>query len=635
MEGDGVGSGEVVVCGVPFGGRLEAAALKNLHSIGVTSVQVYTFWRDFEPGSRGVFVWDGLDRKVSAIAEAGLKYVPFIIMGPKYAAPEWWLKSPGHVGLRCLEHGKESPVESVWNMTFREEIDRVLGAFAGHYMPWNVMESVQPGICGDYGEAIFPALGNWPGDYHTHRGWWCGDSCARESFRNLAARISGGSVDALNKKWRTSYRDFAEAEPFLPHRAPSRTACFDMIRWYQESMTDLVDFWMGKCAEHFPGIPAYICTGGADDEASSGALFAAQAKAAARHGGGVRLTNEVNKFDENFRLCAHTAAACRFYGAFMGLEPVGPMTTEGVLNRIFGSAAFGNRQIFHYYSNLYNVSTGEELPAAAHVREYSRLAGDAEPDRGIAFFWPVDQALLEGRMPPVLTDALKKVRREYPVTPVSESMILDGALDNFSFMIMAGAESVRREALECIAEWVNSRGGKLLSAGRCLDIEKEPVAAFDSVFGIMPDSEEAWGHHTERIRGADGFEAVAACGDYHAEKGWLGLSEDVVILSSADDGPGRGEGAAESTRTRSVSAMFIRRHRGGGAALMYCGPTDFERDAQACFTSSGTLPALLDDVCAACGIEPLGTRPGETARARTGGRIMVLAGKSITVSDCG
>ncbi len=47
----------------------------------------------------------------------------------------------------------------------------------------NVLESIQPGICGDYGEAIMPVRGNWPGDYHTHLGYWCGGVDAIASFR--------------------------------------------------------------------------------------------------------------------------------------------------------------------------------------------------------------------------------------------------------------------------------------------------------------------------------------------------------------------------------------------------------------------------------------------------------------------
>ena len=88
-------SREIVVCGVPFETSQEKVALRKLKDIGVTSVQIYTFWKKIEPDGRGKFDWAFYDREVALIQEAGLKYVPFLLMGPKYAASQWWLESPG------------------------------------------------------------------------------------------------------------------------------------------------------------------------------------------------------------------------------------------------------------------------------------------------------------------------------------------------------------------------------------------------------------------------------------------------------------------------------------------------------------------------------------------------------------
>lgn len=617
------GTGEVVVCGIPFGTPHEREALRSVKALGFTSVQLYTFWRDYEAHGRNQFDWEKVDRKVRLIQEAGLRYVPFLLMGPKYAAPDWWLAGPDHVPLRCLEHGKDSKVESIWNPAFRSEIRRVLEAFAAHYLPWNVIESVQPGISGDYGEAIYPVLGNWPGDYHTHRGFWCGGDDAVADFqRHLAARY--GTALQLNAAWRSHYTAFADLRPFPLHRAPSRTAQHDLIAWYQAAMTDYSGFWMAECRRAFPDIPAYLCTGGADDDTMTGALFAAQAKVAARHGGGIRLTNEVNKFEENFRLCAHTHAACRFYGAYLGLEPVGPITEQGVRNRMFGSAAFGNRQVFHYFGNVCNPADGTPIPAGNCISDHADLIREHKVEEGIALFWPIDQGLLAGAMPEGVRSALRHIRRDYPVSPVSEELILDGALERRRCLVMIGAESTRREVLEHIAAWVRTQGGLLLAVGRCLDLELEPVPAFDALFGIVPDSEEAWGHHREEVTTPPAFARLGTIPRFHSERGWLGLAPRTERLAIAKEGPGSGEGAQESTRTHAVSALFGQRHPGGGQAWFYDGPVSFLRDAQACFSDPGTMVALLDDLCAQSGIQPLGTQPGETARARIDGRCLVL-----------
>ncbi len=617
-------TGEIVICGVPFGAPDAAAVLRRVKECGFTSVQFYTCWRDFEPAGRGQFVWEKLDAKVRLIQAAGLRYVPFIIMGPKYAAPDWWLKEPGHVGLRCLEHGRESPIESVWNPAFRAEIERVLAAFAAHYLPWRVLESVQPGICGDYGEAIFPCLGNWPGDYHTHRGFWCGGADARADFRRaLAERY--GDIARLNAAWRTAHVSFAAIEPFLPHHAPSRTACFDLVSWYRDSMTRHADFWLAACRRHFPDIPVYLCTGGADDETPGGALFAAQARAAARHGGGLRLTNEANRFDYNFPLTAPTWAACRFYGAHLGLEPVGPMTAQGVLNRMFGSAAFGNRQIFHYHGNVFDRDNRPRPGAGEAVRRYAHLIGRREVEPGVAFFWPVDQtAFQRGCLGGPVREALLHIRRDYPVSPLSEEPILDGALARHRCLVMIGAGSTRPAVLQRIARWVREEGGLLLAVELCRGIELEPVPEFDAIFGITPDAEEAWGHNTQNVRVPAEFARLGELTTFHAEKGWLGLAPGTEILAAARPGFGFVEGPCENTRVHAVSTLFRRRHAGGGQAIFYGGHVVFRRDPQALFDDPCVFARLLDDVCAMSGVAPLGTRDGEIARARVAGRTLIL-----------
>ena len=608
---------EIVVCGIPFDTPDEDDALRRVKELGFTSVQIYTFWRDMEPAGRGGFEWEALDRQVALIAQAGLRYVPFLLMGPKCAAPDWWLADPRHVGLRCLEHGKESPIESVWNPAFRGEISRVLEAFAEHFHPRDVLESIQPGICGDYGEAIFPVLGNWPGDYHTHRGFWCGGDDAAAAFR-IHLKEKYGALDALNQAWHSRYAGFEEIGPFLKHKSPSRSAFFDFISWYQASMTDFAEFWMAECRRIFPAIPAYLCTGGADDDTAIGALYAAQAKAAAKHGGGIRLTNEVNKFYENFRLTAHTHAACSFYGAYLGLEPVGPITEQGVRARMFGSAAYGNRQIFHYFKNAFG-SDNLPLPAAGAIRECVPILQEQKVERGIGFFWPVDQALLEGFMPPDAQTALLHIRRHYPVSPVSEEMILDGALDGYSCLVMIGAGSTRAPVLRKIARWVHETGGRLLAVGLCRDLELGRVPEFEALFGIASSSEDAWGHTGVEMRAVPGFPKLSQIPRFHCEHGWLGLSEGTERIALAVERPGQ-----SGTRVHSISPLFRRTYDNAGQAVFYCGPVNFHVDEQACFSDPGVILALLDDLCAMGGIRSLGTQDEEIARARVGERTLIL-----------
>jgi len=619
---------ELVLCGIPFGTPAEKEVLRRVKDLGFTSVQIYTFWRDFEPNKQGQFEWEALDRQVELIREAGMKYVPFLLMGPKYGAPDWWLADPRHAGLRCLEHGKDSPIESVWSPAFRTEITRVLEGFARHYLPMDILESIQPGICGDYGEAIFPVLGNWPGDYHTHRGYWCGGDDAILSFRQY---LSGkyGTAENLNRAWRSRFSSFEEVRPFLKQRAPSRTAFFDLVAWYQDSMTRFAEFWMSECRRIFPSLPVYLCTGGADDEAHLGTLFAAQARAAARHGAGIRLTNEVNKFYENFRLTSHTHAACSFYGAYLGLEPVGPLTELGVRSRMFGSAAFGNRQMFHYYNNVFDKEN-HALPSAAVVREHAPLLQEAKVEQGIAFFWPVDQGLLEGAIPAEARDALLHIRRHYPVSPVSDEMILDGALDQYGCLIMMGTTTTRAEVLHHITQWVREKGGRLLSSGLCCDLELEAVGEFDALFGIEKDSEDAWGHSNADVQASPDFAKLGNIPSFHTEHGWLRLAEGTEKIATAKERPQQ-----SGTHAHAISPLFRRTYPNDGQAVFYCGPVTFKIDPQNCFSDPGVLLALLDDMCAMSGVLPLGTQEDEIARARVGDNLLILREDTIETRPAG
>jgi hypothetical protein len=613
---------EIVVCGVPFETALEKEALRRLKEYGVTSVQIYTFWKDFEPGGRGQFDWRFYDREVALLQEAGLKYVPFILMGPKYAAPQWWLESPDHVGLRCLEHDKDSLVESIWSPFFREEIARVLAAFADHYLPVGVLESIQPGICGDYGEAIMPVTGNWPGDYHTHAGYWCGGADAIASFQAcLAGKFA--SVQALNAAWRSHYDSIAAVKPFLPHRAPSRTAYFDFLDWYRGAMTDYAEFWMRECRRLFPKTPVYLCTGGYE-EPEHASSFSSQARIAARHGGGIRLTNEGNKFYDNFFQTAYTRSACDFYGADLGLEPVGPMTDKGVTARIFGSADYGNRQMFHYFGNLFDEKA-QPRPAAESLRQYNQLLQKRPLTESVAFFWPGYYAALQGGMPEVVSRALRFVRRMTNCLPVNEEMIVDGALARHKLLVIPLAGFTSRPVLHKIVEWVGN-GGVVLQAGLMKDLELERVAEYDALFGILPDSEEAWGIATQYVHAGTEFPEFNRVGEFTAKCSWLNLAPHVEMLASTHSGH-----AYSGTQTRLTTAAF-RRSSGQGQAIFYSGPVAFEDDPEAVFFDPGTFKSLLQDALVHYShTVDLTPGPGEIARTQVDGVIYALKEGEIVI----
>jgi len=84
-------------------------------------------------------------------------------------------------------------------------------------------------------------------------------------------------------------------------------------------------------------------------------------------------------------------------------------------------------------------------------------------------------------------------------------------------------------------------------------------------------------------------------------------------------------------RGQPVSPLFRRTFGERGQAIFYCGPISFQRDPQAAHEDPCTIVAILDDVCAMSGVRPLGTADDEIARARVGGRLLVLREGAIDV----
>lgn len=620
-------SGEIAVCGVHFNEDKETVRkeLAQLRADGVTSVQIYCHWNKFEPQERGSFSFAYYDEMVKEIRDAGLRFLPFLLLGPRYSAPDWWLADPGHVGMVCLEHGKECPVESVWSPAFRKEVKRVYEAFARHYLPWDVLESVQLGINGDYGEAIMPVVGNWPGAYHTHRGFWCGGEDAKRSFRAYLQRRFG-SIEKLNERWKSQYSSWQEAEPFLKEFRPSVTAYLDFLDWYHASMTEYSDFCLETAKKAFGEVPVYLCTGGIE-EPEHASSFAEQAKAAAKNGCGVRLTNEGNNFFENFYLTIHMQSACEFYGAFLGLEPVGPILPEGVAVRTYGSIAYGDRQIFHYYGNLHDQSDGRD--AGRIVRQYEALIKERKTDRRITMFWPIiDSWAKSAQVSDNIRLAVSEIRKSYDLNAADEKMILDGCLRDTKVLVMLDTAISTRAALLAVAEWVKN-GGTLLANCHPFDETCHRVPEFEAVFGMNEGSEEVWGHSEYMLCEQGWMEKLSGCRQQHSMIAWNGLDSDVIPIYENSARVGDGNGTQ-------LSYCAFEHPYGEGRAFYFAAPLDLDAPADAIWTPSAAFRLLLEDCCRAyAGEIPMVLREGQIVKTRIGERELVLnEAYEITWEDC-
>jgi hypothetical protein len=113
-----------------FGTDADKTSAALFRSLGVTSVECYVTWETCEREAEGKWDWSRWDNQVRVLQDNGLKWVPFLIVGPAYATPNWFRASKDHFPCRCLEHGTDSRIESLWNQNLPKWIDRFIGEFA-------------------------------------------------------------------------------------------------------------------------------------------------------------------------------------------------------------------------------------------------------------------------------------------------------------------------------------------------------------------------------------------------------------------------------------------------------------------------------------------------------------------------
>ena len=446
-----------------FGNDATPADAALFKALSVTSVESYVDWAGVEP-EEDRWDWSKWDKQVATLKAAGLKWVPFLVAGPAYATPLWFQRGPHSHAYRCLEHGRDSRVQSIFNPDWPPYVERFVRTFADRYRDTGVIESVLLGVTGIYGESIYPAgpEGGWTarltGDYHNHHGWWAGDKFAAAAFR-AAMKKKYGDIAAINKAWGANHANFDDVQTFLPDKAPSDRARADFVEWYQQAMTGWAAIWVRATRRAMPKTEIYLCTGG-DGSTFLGADFTAQAKAIAPFGAGIRITNEGSDYAANFTITREVATATRQYRTFCGFEPASGVNATGVVARIYNASASGARQL-HYYTN--NV-----LDNPAGLKNFRTNAAQIVPRRP-----RVDAALYVPRETWAL--AQDPVHRWYAIARnlrdlvdldfVTRLSVTDGALRGHRLLVLAESPVLEPKAAAVIESWVR-RGGVLIASGR-------------------------------------------------------------------------------------------------------------------------------------------------------------------------
>lgn len=475
----------------------------------------------------------------------------------------------------------------------RDYVRAYLREFAAHYRPMGVIESVDLGITGDYGEAIYSVIGNWPGAYHSHLGYWCGDALAVADFRQVMRNLYPGGIAALNQAWGSHYASFDEVQPFLPARAPSERAWQEFLGWYRGAMTAYADFWMQTAREAFPDTDLYLCTGG-DMAPEHGSDFSAQAKVAARYGGGVRITNEASSFPMNVRLTRLVGSAGRFYGAYFGHEPAAIVTAPGMLGRLFNAVTSGARQLFFYYSlpTVMAEKDGRLVPGPGgrYHETYRDLMKTVRPVVETAVYQP-NPAVAETRADrEEFTDVAGQIRRFVDYDFVDDHLIEDGALRGKTILIVVAADVMDAATTARIEQWARSGGVVFLLDRRSADWDGR-TAAFDALAGLTPQTDKVEGISELVVDRPQALPSIAALTEVYVFRGFTALQADCEPLLSMRYDP--------------KIRVAWRRKLGAGAVCAYFGPMDLRQPEQN-WTVAQKLPLrFIRDSIQACVAEGL------------------------------
>lgn len=483
----------------PHKKMLQDEVLANFSKIGVTSLQSYLAWGEIEkkPGQVDFSFYDSL---VEKLREHNLKWVPFLLLGQDYATPKWFKDSEESVYFKCLQHKKESKAQSIWNPNLPKYVGGFLKIVSEHYQDKKILESILLGVSGDWGEAIFSAGGGYYSEeFHTHADFWCADSYALKSFQEFAWQ-KYKSLKEINNNWGTNFqsekeisfppfqkqkitikdnlfktirkapnwlkvylrmavryyqkasgenRDFlSQDQLFFPKTAENdagRRYWLDFVKWYFESMVNFSEFWLKSARAYFPDVDIYLVTGG-NGSPQLGADFSVQTKIASKYNAGIRITNQGDNYVENFVLTRLVSSAAKFYDNYYTTEGIN--SDKGTIARLFDAVSSGARGIYYWnligwgkepYSHQ-NIPAGCLTKGAENLKENIKYFDIGRPIVDVAVFFPNATITLHPQILDSFYKKCVKLRDVFDFDLVDETMIKDGALNNYRYLLALETE---------------------------------------------------------------------------------------------------------------------------------------------------------------------------------------------------
>ena len=437
-------------------------SLPLVKALGFNAVESYVRWNFAEP-ERGRFDWSLYDSIVEELQHYGLKWFPLLIVGSGYSLPDWFHASEENVGFQCLEHGLSNPVQSIWSPFHQKHVTRFLQAFGAHYGPQGILQGVRLGPSGNYGESQYPAGGNWGfhgEEMHIHIGMWAGDRYAREDFRRFLKQ-KYGLIEHLNRAWHSAFESFKAIQPQLPAQCRSKRQRMDLCTWYTDSMSLWCEWWAREARKALPDTPIYQSAGGWG-ALEIGTDYTAQAKSMLSIGGergGIRLTNELDSFQQCFYATRLAATAARLYELPLGFEPAMGHTARGVAGRLFNCISNNGEHFFTYYGNVCHQQTAIEN----WLRHYPLFSYRNRPLVDVALYYPQTMNFLSSDTFRYLNawgfnTYAREIRNHIEMDYLDDRLIQEGFLERYKVLVFVWGEFVEQATLDCIDAWMRAGG---------------------------------------------------------------------------------------------------------------------------------------------------------------------------------
>ena len=443
-----------------FGGA-KAEWFRTLRLLGFSVWQYDTDHLSSNEVAAGQWDWREAEELYQRAREEQFLFAVF----PHFAFPaRWYLEKEKPALTRCVEHDEEIPALSPWEPLFASWLDRQWAALAKQFGgPSPRVDALVLGIHGDYGEAgLFTGARiasaeqreDWQrrfGKTHNHKGFWCADEKAKDSFRRSMLR-KYGDLNALNKAWGTSFASQEEIRYPRSH-AEGRRWWLDFVGWYQNGVTYWTDVTCRLSQRYFPRTLRIVPIGFPDEDVRYGADLSALVKVASRYGVAVRSTHAgyLPLADNESFMLARIASACRFYGVPLYLETSGTLQASRQVEVLFQAMAQGAAGLCDW---AVNPATNEAV-----YEDNLRHLTVGVPVVDVAMFFPSTAVrLADVGEAPTMRIGCSKARDLFAFDIVDERMIRDGALERYRLLIFWEGTVIEQDALEKIAEWVQAGG---------------------------------------------------------------------------------------------------------------------------------------------------------------------------------